>query len=99
MEPADDEMSPGRRRVISVVLVVAVAAHFSGLITGDQHWPVLSFPMFSYNMEDGLECPVVFAVPEDSSKPEFRILPKHSGMPLLTIPYAFAKVLRYPHRS
>ena len=98
MSTERSDISSRTKRLITSVLGLFVLVHVWVLVTQTQHWPVLSYPMFASNMEDGLHCPVVFAVPADG-KPEFRLTPRHTGVPFMASQYAFGKMLRYPHRT
>jgi hypothetical protein len=92
-------MKGPRKWLISGSIVVFVLAHFSYLVTGDQHWPALGYPMYSYIHQHVTSCPGVFGVPSDPAKPEFRMRTRYLGMALPTAKMAFKKMLAHPSRS
>jgi hypothetical protein len=85
--------------VVTVLVAVFLLAHASVLVTGDQHWPVMSFPMLSFNFEHDLTCTAVFAIPADETKPEFRLMPQQVGIHGTILSYVFGKILKYPDRN
>ncbi|MBA3502838.1 MAG: hypothetical protein M4D80_07340 [Myxococcota bacterium] len=98
-------MPAWRKRLITIVVVVFLSLHFSNYVTGDHHWPFSGYPMYSYTIGErvgenrvAFECPVIYGVPEDPSKPDFLMTPLHAG---ITHPnrVALRKMMRYPHRS
>jgi len=93
------DLSPRRKRVITIALAAFLLAHAFVLVVGDQHWPVMSFPMLSFNFDDELKCTVAFGVPEDPAKPEFRLMPNQVGVAGQTLSYVFAKIMKYPERN
>lgn len=94
-----------RKRLITAVVVGFLALHFSNYVTGDHHWPFSGYPMYSYTIGErvgeervAFECPVLYAVPEDPSKPDFLMKPVHAGI-VHPNRVAIQKMMRYPHRS
>lgn len=94
-----------RKRLITIVVVTFLVLHFSNYVTGDHHWPFSGYPMYSYTIGErvggervAFECPVIYGVPEDPSKPDFMLKPVHAGV-VHPNRIALGKMVRYPHRS
>jgi hypothetical protein len=88
-----------RKKLVSSLIVLFVAVHIPYFFTHDQHWPILGFPMYSFTFKAETSCVAVYGVPEDPSKPEFRLLDGDLGIGLNHVKQAFNKMLEYPYRS
>ena len=102
---ADRAMPVWRKRMVTTVVVSFLVLHFSHYVTGDHHWPFSGYPMYSYKIGErvgenrvAFECPVIYNVPADPSKPDFLQKPFQAAIAQPNR-VALGKMLRYPHRS
>jgi hypothetical protein len=97
-------MSTWRKRIITALVIAFVVLHLPYYLTGDQHWPFTTFPMFSWKMssrENGnavFECELPYGVPADPSKPEFRLKPKFTRV-IHPNNFTYRWMLKFPYRS
>jgi hypothetical protein len=102
---AERQMPVWRKRLITMVVVTFLVLHFSNYVTGDHHWPFSGYPMYSYTIGErvgdqriAFECPVIYGVPVDPSKPDFMLKPMQAAI-VHPNRMALQKMMRYPHRS
>lgn len=87
-----------RKRLLTAVFLLFVAAHAVAVITRHHHWPVVvNSATWATTMEPTFECFVPYAVPEQANLAEFRL--PGVGVPTIWLVYAFRKLHAYPHRS
>jgi len=88
-----------RERLVSAFVIVFIGSHACVTLVSTQHWPVLSYTMYAFDLSNGLSCPVTFGVPEDDAKPEFPIRSRDIGMSAMEMSFAFRKILKFPYRN
>jgi len=67
-------------------------------VGGEQHWPVLTFPMYSDTLRDTGSGPVVYAVPASPAAQEFRLHGELVGIRDTELGFAIEKLVRHRYR-
>ena len=98
-------MTARRKRIITTLVMVFVLVHLPYYVTGAQHWPFATFPMFSWKMSSRdaagnavFECELAYGVPASQAKPEFRLKPPVTGLNNANNA-AFRRMLNFPYRG
>ncbi len=97
-------MTTWRKRTITALVILFVSLHLPYYVTGDQHWPFTTFPMFSWQMssrENGnavFECELAYGIPANPSQPEFRLKTEAAGVKHNN-DEAYGRMLHFPYRS
>jgi hypothetical protein len=92
-------MSPRAKRVITGLLLAFILAHVASLVLQRLHWPLIHYPMFSFRFDEPIRCSVLYGVPEDPAKPEFRVMPPQIGLHPITLCRVFSTMMKFPQRS
>jgi hypothetical protein len=67
-DDADPHLSRGKRLAVTSLLVALFAAHVPGLITDQQHWPFLLYPMYSHRLGSTVTCLTAVGVSPDQKE-------------------------------
>jgi hypothetical protein len=90
-------MSAWRKRILGIVFAAFIASHLPFYCTGDQHWPIVNYPMFADNNDREPSCPAVYGVPVHGA--EFLMNSDLVGIEDLEICFVVKKALHYPKRN
>jgi hypothetical protein len=91
-------IEPRRRQIVYAFVVVLLLAHAWVVATGDEHFPILAYPMFAWEVDGHYECVAVFGVSQNGEEfalDDSQTSPTGSDW----LHFAMLKVLHFPRRN